>query len=160
VQDNAVSNELSPTPADGITARLAGLEGLLRDELGDRATVHRQLLDGGRISALEITPTNPDSLRLTWLKMVNELMFQAGHNGGRWELDRTQADVAFIESLARSVIAGRAVETYGPGRSHVAVTLADGSVKSETGYDGCLPALIPLPGWKHWGRKVHYEPYR
>jgi hypothetical protein len=91
--------------------------------------------------------------------MVGELIVQAGNNGGRWELDRSVADAVLVESIAKAVIAGRVVETSAPGRSHVEVTLADGSSESETGYEGCLAALVPLPGWKHWGRKVRYAPY-
>lgn len=62
--------------------------------------------------------------------------FQAGHNGGRWELDRSADDVALVESLARAVIASRVIETFTPARSRVVVTLDDDSTYSETGYVG------------------------
>ena len=32
----------------------------------------------------------------------------------------------------------------------------DGSSRSETGYSGCLSALIPQPGWRKCGRRVRY----
>jgi hypothetical protein len=91
--------------------------------------------------------------------MGAELMVHAGHNGGRWELDRSEEDVAFIEQTVRAVLAGRVVEIFAPGRSHVVITLADGTVHRETGYDGCLAALVPLPGWKRFGRRVEYRAY-
>jgi hypothetical protein len=91
------------------------------------------------------------------MEMVGELGFQAGHQGGMWELDRTEADAILIESLARAVVAGRVVETFAHSRSRVEIALEDGSVRRESGYSGLL--IVPLPGWPRWGRKVHYEPY-
>jgi hypothetical protein len=34
------------------------------------------------------------------------------------------------------------------------------ATETETGYQGCLSSLVPLPGWKRWGRTTQYEPYR
>ncbi len=110
--DVFVPDDLSPTPADEITARLATFEAQLRAELGDRASVRRRLVADGTISSVEITPSNPRALHLCWLEMFDELGFQAGHNGGRWELDRTDEDVALVELLVRAVIAGRVIETF------------------------------------------------
>jgi hypothetical protein len=86
-------------------------------------------------------------------------MVIAGHEGGWWELGRMDYDVDFIEDVVRSVIAGRAGETFAPRRSRVDVTLGDGTVVHETGRDGCLSVLGPLVGWTRWGRQVRYLPY-
>ena len=83
---------------------------------------------------------------------------EAGNEGGRWEVERSSEQLAFLEELARSVVAGRVVETLGPGRSRVEVTLADGTTEIETGYSaprGCLP----VPGWVRRGRRVEYTPW-
>jgi hypothetical protein len=142
---------------DGPSARLRLFEEQLREELGSRATIERSRPDRARMSIVDIRPSNPRSLRMCWLEMVGELGFQAGHQGGRWELDRTEADAILIESLVRAVAEGRVVETFAQSRSRVEIVLEDGSVRRETGYNGIL--LAPLPGWPRWGRKVKYEPY-
>jgi hypothetical protein len=64
--------------------------------------VQRSLIDDGRISVVDIVPANPRSLGVTWLEMQGELLLQAGQ-GGRWELDRSKADVAVIELITRSL---------------------------------------------------------
>lgn len=142
---------------DGATARLGRFEQQLREDLGSKATVERRRPANSLISEVAIRPRNPRSLRMVWLEMKGELGFQAGHHGGRWELDYTEADATFVESLVRAVIAGHVVETFAQSRSRVEITLDDGSVCRETGYTGILQ--VPLPGWPRWGRKVRYEPY-
>jgi hypothetical protein len=149
----------SPTPPDAITSGLADLEVELRDELTGIARVTRQYIADERISVVDIEPDNPDALGVSWFEMGPDLMIQAGHNGGRWELDRSEWDVVFIEQIVRAVLAGRVVETFAPGRSHVVITLADGTAQYQTGYDGCMAALVPLPGWKRFGRSVEYRAY-
>ena len=67
--------------------------------------------------------------------------------------------LAFLEDVARSVIAGRVREVMARGRSRVAVTLADGSAETETGYEG-LAGCLPLPLWRRWSRAVQYAAYR
>jgi hypothetical protein len=86
------------------------------------------------------------------------LQIEAGHVGGRWELDRTMEDVDFIEQVVRAVAAGRVVEVFGPGRSRVEVTFPDGTQAVETG--GVSPrGCRPSPGWVRRGRRVNYAPY-
>jgi hypothetical protein len=92
-----------------------------------------------------VRPRRSDALAVTWLDVGEELQIQAGHGGGPWELGRNPEDVDFLEDVARSVIAGRVVEVFGPNRSRVEVTLADGTQAVETGYNG-LRACLPKPG--------------
>ena len=91
----------------------------------------------------------------------NEILLQAGklYRGGRWELDRSVEAVHFVERVVRAAIRGRVTEVSALARSRVEVTFEDGEVVHETGYEGCLTVLVPLPGWRRWGRVIHYEPY-
>lgn len=126
------------------------------------ATVATSEASGMRF--VDVAPIAPGALGFHWIEFRSEsgsveaLQVEAGHHGGRWELDATVEDVEFIWDVARAVIAGRVVETFGPGRSRVDVTLLNGELVRETGADaprGCLP----IPGWIRRGRTVAYEPY-
>jgi len=88
------------------------------------------------------------------------IVIELGRIGGRWELGYDSDDLALAKALLGAAAAGRVTETTALGRSKVDVTLTDGTILSETGYDGCLTILIPLPGWTTWGRTKRYEPYR
>jgi hypothetical protein len=147
-------------PPDEIEQRLAELETRLRDELADCAQIERSSFGDGRISMVSITPKSPSALGVSWMEMQDEIILTAGHEGGRWELGRSQRDVDFIEDVVWSVVAGRASEVFAPMRSHVRVTLVDGRVEEETGYDGCLTIVTPIPGWRRFGRKVQYSHYQ
>lgn len=131
----------------------------LTRELGDHAVVCLREFPGGRV--VDIEPHRQESRSVTWLEFAEEgtgsLVLQLGDLGGRWELDVTHEDVQFLEDMVRSVVAGRASETFGPGRSTVCVTLADGEVVGSTG--GGLLAMLPVPGWYRRGRTVSYAPY-
>ena len=59
----------------------------------------------------------------------------------------------------RAVVDGRVREVNGGDRSQVEVTLADGSVITETGAVG-LRGLLPRPGWKRSGAVTQYERYQ
>ncbi|OII22949.1 hypothetical protein [Frigoribacterium sp. MCBA15_019] len=88
------------------------------------------------------------------------IVIELGRIGGRWELGYDSGDLALAKALLGAAAAGNVIETTALGRSKVDVTLTDGTIVTETGYDGCLTILIPLPGWKTWGRTTRYEPYR
>lgn len=88
------------------------------------------------------------------------IVIELGRIGGRWELGYDSGDLACAKELLGAAVAGRVTETAALGRSKVDVTLTDGTHVTETGYDGCLTILIPLPGWTTWGRTTQYEPYR
>jgi hypothetical protein len=144
--------------SDEVALRLVRLADDLEAELGDCATVER-LAHGEGLNGTRVTPPHLNALPLAWLDFGDALQVEAGHNGGRWELGRDSDDLDFLEDVARSVVAGRVVEVFGPSRSRVEVTLSDGSLSTETGYSspgGCLP----LPGWTKLGRRIHYSPYQ
>jgi len=88
------------------------------------------------------------------------IVIELGRIGGRWELGYDSGDLGRAKALLGAAVAGRVTETTALGRSKVDVTLTDGTIVTETGYDGCLTILIPLPGWTTWGRTTQYEPYR
>jgi len=145
---------------DEIEQRLAELEMRVRDELADCAQIERSSFGEGRISMVSIRPLNPGALGVSWMEMHQEIILTAGHEGGRWELGWSQRDMDLVQDVVWSVVAGRAREVFAPKRSHVQITLASGKVEGETGRDGCLTMVAPIPGWRRFGRKVQYSPYQ
>ncbi len=143
--------------ADGATSEvLQQLEDYTRSLVGDSASISRFRFDDGRvegrIEGFEVTPTQPGARGITVIA-EQWILVEIGRQGGRWELDYTEDDTALARELIAAVVAGRVVETHGLGRSEVTATLADGSSRRETGYNGCLTVLIPQPGWRRWGRR-------
>ncbi|OIH92424.1 hypothetical protein [Curtobacterium sp. MCBA15_001] len=143
----------------------------LRTLVGDSATVTARnhwvtepdgSVDRGRSPSTRsvlVRPHNPAALAVD-LTCEQWIVVEVGRVGGRWELGYEDADVAQAKRLLDAAVAGRVAETFALGRSRVVVTLTDGSTETETGYQGCLTSLVPLPGWKKWGRTTQYEPYR
>lgn len=111
------------------------------------------------IRSAYVEPHNPASLTVE-VTCEQWIVIEMGRPGGRWELGYDSADLAHAKALLAAAVAGRVTETSAFGRSKVDVTLADGSTVTETGYEGCLPFLLVLPGWTKWGRKTKYESYR
>jgi hypothetical protein len=146
---------------DATSALLAGLEDRLRLELGHSARVERSEFLGGEGTSWAVHPVNPGSAPVQWWAFGDEIGLQAGrkNRGGRWELECAPEDVEFVEAVVRATIAGNIAETSALARSLVEVTLEDGQVVRETGYAGCLTGLLPLPGWRRWGKVVHFAPY-
>ncbi|MCD5315263.1 hypothetical protein [Kineosporia babensis] len=141
-----------------VRAHLQVIEDRLSD-LGSLVTVtHRPFgpADGHMVSAV---PANPRSLAFSWI-WTDVVVFEAGREGGRWELEPTAADLQFLGDVVAAMVAGRVVETFAAGRSAVAVTLASGDVVCEVGYGGGLASVVPLPGWRRWGHRTQYEPYK
>lgn len=144
---------------DEIGERLVRLADELRRELGDRAIVtsddeHPE----HHAVAWEVVPVNPESLSVHWMDFGKSLQIEAGHVGGRWELDRTMEDVDFIDRIVHAVADGMVVEVFGPGRSRVEVAFPDGTQTVEIG--GVAPkGCLPVPGWARRGRRVNYAPY-
>jgi hypothetical protein len=149
-RDGFNSDQPPPSPSLQLAKQLA-------QELVGTATVEIDNVEIGIV--VTVTPTNPHGRRFGWMDFAGQLVVEVGDYGGRWELEARPEDLAFLEDIARSVIAGRVREVFALGRSSVSVTLADGSVATETGYQapaGCLP----LPFWRRWSRSVRYAPYR
>jgi hypothetical protein len=121
------------------------------------ADVHREV-HAAKVTGVHFYPRRSDALPMTWLLLGDdEVILEAGKGGGgRWELPRTPDGVALLRQLVEGIVAGRVVETFGPRRSCVTVTLADGTQAAETGYIGWRP----VPGWKRRGPTVQYTAYR
>jgi hypothetical protein len=137
--------------------RSRGLAAGLVVELSDAARVLIDEVSGGM--SVDVVPYRVGARSVSWVDFGDEIIVQVGEFGGRWELGGDEADLAFLEDLVRSVVAGRVVEVFGVRRSRVVVVLADGARQTETGYDG--PAgCLPMPLWPRWSRKVQYLPYR
>ncbi|WP_336027125.1 hypothetical protein [Geodermatophilus sp. FMUSA9-8] len=147
---------------DGVAPRLTALADRLATDLAGRATVETAELPGVSGTSWTLRPLDPRSTPVQWLLLADEVLLWVGRlgRGGRFELDRTAEDVGFLERVVRAAVAGRVREVSAPARSRVEVILEDGQVVGETGYAGCLPGLLPLPGWRRWGREVRYAPYR
>jgi hypothetical protein len=129
----------------------------LAKELAGVGEVEVDDIEGG--ISVSVTPHNPDARAFGWTDFSYGLILGVGDHGGRWELEVGPEDIALLEDIARSVIAGRVREVLAPGRSAVSVRLADGSVETEIG--GEAPAgCLPLPFWRRWSRSVQYAPYR
>ena len=141
------------------------------DEVGHRLAVWASDLDrdflgvaslqreGFGRGSWTLLPSNQDAVGVAWVDWGDALHLEVlGGEGGRWELGRSDTDLAFLIAIVEAVIDGRVSETFGAGRSRVTVTLPDGSTETETGSgpDGCLPR----PLWTHRGRVKHYSPYK
>lgn len=124
--------------------------------VGGSARVERRSVGNG-LPTLDIGPVNPRSRSVA---IIGEqwLIVQIGEQGGRWELDYEESDIALAKSLIAAAHDGRVIERVAFARSRVTVTLESGEEVSETGYDGCS-GLLPLPWWSRWGRTIVYEPY-
>ncbi len=143
-------------PADDPLTRLAQFADELKRTLDTAAHVEHTATSVG--PAVRITPANASALAVCWIYAGDEVTLETlGGLGGRWELGTSQQELDMLEAIVRSVVTGRVEEVHAPGRSHLTVTLADGSQLSETGYEGCLP--LPLPFWKRWGRRTAYSAY-
>ena len=108
---------------------------------------------------VRVTPYRTAARAIEWTDFGDEIIVQVGDIGGRWELSAEAADLAFMQDLVMSVVAGRVSEVFAYRRSRVTVTFPDGSAEAETGYDG-LTACLPLPLWPRWSRTTRYLPYR
>lgn len=143
-------------PLDPAADALAALVDDLERSLGDGATIERADVPADGVT---LTPSRDSALAVGWMDFGDEIYLETlGGPGGRWELSRSSQDIELLEAIVRSVVAGRVTEVFGPSRSKVTVTTADGKQYSERGSvagEGC----IPLPFWTRWGHKVEYTPY-
>lgn len=135
---------------DEIDAALADME----SDLGSVAEITRETQGPGFVT-LSVAPRNPKARPIWLCYLGDEIIIEAGNFGGRWELQRTREDVAFLIDLVQSITVGRVRETLGPKRSRLDVTLADGSTVAETGYS----SVVPRPGWRRRGPTVEYESF-
>jgi hypothetical protein len=134
---------------------MSTLETRLREELRGLATVTREGFGGGRVEGVHVQPCNPHSVDFSWIDRGDRLV-SIGRGGNRWELDDDSA--VFAAELARSVVDGRVWQVSAPARSHLVVTLSDGTQRHDTTY-AAWRGLLAVPGWKRRGTKTSYEPY-
>lgn len=148
--------------SEGSAARHAieALEQVAREAAGDSATVARDSFAEGRVLGLFVSPRNPRCRSIDVIAEEHGLAVRVGDRGGFWDLNYTDENLQFASELVEAAIAGRVEERAALGRSRVTVTLPDGTTSEETGYEGCLTYLVPLPGWRRWGALTTYEPYR
>lgn len=136
--------------------RSLGFANVLTGELAGTADVTVTEINSG--VSVTVVPYRTGARSVTWAELGEEVVIQVGQFGGRWEIGAEEEDLAFLEDLVRSVIAGRVSEVLAVRRSRVAVTLDDGTQVAETGYDG-PGGCLPLPVWPRWSRRIQYLPY-
>jgi hypothetical protein len=141
------------SPTSGASARSLDFARVLSGELGGAAEVTIAEIGGG--VSIDVVPRRSGARPVSWADFGGEIVVQVGEFGGRWKIGAEDQDLAFLEDVVRSVIAGRVSEVFAVARSRVVVTLADGSQEVETGYDGAAGCL-PLPLWPRWSRKIQY----
>ncbi|MEU4793250.1 hypothetical protein ACFWRG_26395 [Micromonospora tulbaghiae] len=150
------NSQNAPGGSGPATAATLGLATRLAHELADAAEVKIENPKWGL--SVTITPTNPNARAFGWADFGDEIVLQVGEYGGRWELCPAPEDLAFLDDMARSVVAGRVREVLARKRSLIEVVMPDGSVETHTGYEG--PAgCLPLPAWRRRSRSVQYAPY-
>ncbi len=124
-------------------AAAAQLEGLRRDLVARFGPEVVRAGDEGRIVLTPPTGACP----VTWRPLGDEIILGIGRGGCRWELASTPDDVAFLRDVVDAALDGRVSEVFGPARSRVTVTLADGRqvmTEQATVPRGCLP----VPRWR------------
>ena len=147
-----------PPANDEVAALLRLLIASVERQATDAVSISRQSIPNASVDITEINPRRSDACRLSWIEMGDkELILYVGR-GGCWEQSRDVGVVAEIAEIVESVLAGRVTEVRAPGRSSVTVTLADGTQKSSQVRS--LGGILPIPFWRHLGRKVSYAPYR
>jgi hypothetical protein len=139
------------SPTSGASARSLRLARKLSGELAGVAEVTITEIAPG--VSVDVVPRRDGARSISWADFGSEIVVQVGEFGGRWEIGGDDEDLAFLEDIVRSVIAGRVSEVFAVARSRVVVTLDDGSHEAETGYDG-LAGCLPLPLWPRWSRKI------
>lgn len=145
------------------TERLDAFEVALRAELSGLASVTREHVRNYPSPELydvvvEVEPVNPAAAPISWIASDVDVVLSVGRGSGpRWELDLDNDGLMGFEDVVRAGIDGRVRETFAWHRSFVEVLHDDGMVERSTG--GGLMGLVPMPGWKRWGRHVRYEPY-
>jgi hypothetical protein len=127
----------------------------LRIRLNGAAVIESKLLT----PKIVLTSIVPDAAKASPVSVVElgdrELIVNVA--GGRWELSRNIDSVDFFKSVVESAIKGDVRETFGLERVDTRITFSDGTFVTTT--TRTLGGIIPTPGWRHWGRKVRYEPY-
>ena len=145
-------------------ACLDEFEASLRTRLGGLASFERESLHhypnpGLYDVVVVVGPVNPASAPISWIASDVDVVLSVGRGvGPRWELCLDE-DFGDFKSVVEAAVDGRVRETFGWHRSFVEVLHEDGQVERATG-SATLLGLVPTPGWRRWGRRVRYEPYR
>lgn len=150
--DLVVSRDSGP-----FAVAMSALETRLRDELRGLAAVTREQSEDGRVEGVHVQPLNPRSVDFSWIDRGDRLL-SIGRGGNRWELDDDVDSALFAAELASSVVDGRVWQVSAPARSHLVVTLSDGTQRYDTTY-ALWRGLLHVPGWKRRATKIVYEPY-
>lgn len=152
----AASEPVGPWAADATTSEAAAqLDVLLRDLV---ARFGPEIVRPGDWGGVAL-PQPAGACPVNWLPLGDEIILEVGRGGCRWELASTPEDVAFLRDVVDAALDGRVSEVFGPARSCVTVTLADGrrvTTEQSTVPRGCLP----VPRWRRsTSNRMDYAPY-
>jgi hypothetical protein len=158
----------SRSGGDPIPGPIEDLLAHLRALVEGRGTVEVSKTPGGW-TQVSLTPKSGSAAHAGWLYrrtseliaadgQVGEVILDVGRRGGRWELLPTVEDVEFMRRVLEAVIEGRVVETVSLARAQVVVTPGSGEPISTRVAAGCM-GIVPLPGWRVWGKKIRYTAY-
>lgn len=145
-------------PADDTVAvALNALKARVADEFGESVNVSTNDQTPS-VAVTGIEPSDPDSCPVGWIEMGNdELIVDAGRQGGRWEMPRDMATVEFVERLVAAACAGRVTEQFRGKGARLIATMPGGTVVRSFVWSA---GARSRPFWRREGREVRYRPYR
>jgi hypothetical protein len=128
------------------------------EELGERVTVRVEAVNEGESEIITLLPTNPAAATVTVEHDPNgddeedELWLTIADEGGE------PADLEWLETALRAVLAGRVKAMEGSGRYRLELELGNGEVRHGTSYF-FIRGLLPAPGWRERATVTQFEPY-
>ena len=124
--------------------------------VGDSGTVVVTAEDDA--CALGVVPSSPSAAPI-WVVATDWIDVQVGQSNSRWEFDYSDESASSVRDILRAVIDGGVTEFRALGRSQVRVALPDRNVNSGVGHQSLL-SLLPAPGWRWWGVRQTFAPYK
>lgn len=152
-----MSDGILPSADPEIESTIEGFERFFSTLIGNVADITRSA-PNEIVRVLTVAPHN--SLACP-VGVTAEQFLHVSVDDNGWELDGyTADDLALAKRMLAAAIAGRVTKRTSPARSAMTVHFADGTSMSTLSVDGCAALLIPQPGWRRWGKRETYGPYR
>ncbi|TAL40480.1 MAG: hypothetical protein EPN91_13025 [Salinibacterium sp.] len=110
-------------------------------------------------SILSVEPKREGAASV-WVRTDTSIIMQVDDSSCSFDLEYTPSDIRLLKEMIRAVIDGRVEEVRGGGRSAINISIDGGAVRTAMGPQGSVFAFLPLPGWRNWGRRTAFLPYR